>query len=261
MVVRSLALALFVAIVAVALAGCASSEPQMTTTAVYAQAQAGVVNLRGTATVVRARMKTTLDYAGTRVRQAEDAADLLRFSLISLGTASSFVETSISQIEELPTLAARATRPGGAAPAIQAIRPAARPTVTPAVVVTSPAVAAPGEDENGPRLESILMASGVDANDCAIDANPVFTPQSEAIYVVAKAFNISSGATISSRWYRRGTEVAYFSFEAEIDIDGNCIWFFIDQTDTPFVPGAWSIEILVDDVAVAAPIVFQIAES
>ena len=241
------------------LCGCASSEPQMTTTAVYAQAQAGLQRLRGTATVVRARMKTTLDYAGTRVRQAEDAGDLLRFSLISLGTDTSFVETSISQIEELPTLEARSKRQSRAAPAISAITPVARETVTPIVLAASPPPAVPPSDDAGPRLENIVMASGVDASDCALDASPVFTPLSEAIYVVAKAFNIRAGSAISSRWYRRGTEVAYFSFDAANDIDGNCIWFFIDQTDTPFVPGGWRVEILVDDALIGSPIAFQVA--
>ena len=231
----------------------------MTATAVYDQAHSNIESLRATATVVRARMKTTLEYAGTRVGQAEEAAGLLRYSLISLGTDTNFVETSVKLIRSIPTLAPKPTLASTREQAIGAITPIPPPTDVPIVAATTQATnPPPAADENRPRLENIVMASGVNDYDCAIDANPRFTPQSLAIYIVAEAYNVAAGATISSRWYRRGTEVAYFSFQAENDINGNCIWFFIDQTDTTFIPGSWSVEIRVDDVSIATPIAFQI---
>ncbi len=258
-------LAAFIAVTAIflaaMLAGCGPSDNQQTATAVYAQAQADIERLRATATILRARMKTTLEHAGTRVGQAEDAAGLLRFSLISLGTDADFVETSVSQIERMPTAHAEATRAATRQQAIGAIRPVARPTVSPAATDRPVASPQPIVDSSQPRLEDIVMASGVDNADCAIDANPLFTPASQAIYVVAEAYNIAAGAKISSRWYRRGAEVAYFSFEAENAINGNCIWFYIDQTDTVFVPGAWNVEVLLDDVNISGAIVFQVIDS
>ena len=244
-----------------ALAGCDSGAPEMTATA-YSQARSEIENLRATATVVRARMKTTLEYAGTRIGQAEEAGGLLQHSLSSLGTDTNYVETSVSLIESGPTLIPPPTPIDARAPAAGAITPISRPTDIPVAAATSTATnPQPALDDNRPRLKNIVMASGVNDFDCAIDNNPRFTPQSEAIYIVAEAHNISAGASISSRWYRRGTEVAYFSFEAENDINGNCIWFFIDQTDTTFFPGAWSVEIRVDDGPLSTPIAFQIAEN
>ncbi len=248
-----------VGVIAIFLAGCASSSPQLTATAVYSQARAEVESLRATATIVRARMKTTLEYAGTRVGQAEEAGGLLRYSLINLGTDTSFVETSVSQIESAPTRNPQPTPGDVRAPDTGVITPHLPPTDVPTVIATAPPAATlPAPDDSQPRLENIVMASGVDDSDCASDANPRFTPQSEAIYIVANAHNVAAGANISSRWYRRGTEVAYFSFQAENNINGNCIWFFIDQTDTPFVPGAWSVEIRVDNISIATPVSFQI---
>ena len=252
---------LIAALMAMPLAGCGSSAPQLTATAGYAQAYANIESLRASATVVRARMKTTLEHAGTRVGNAEDAAGLLRFSLINLGTDADFVATGISQIERRPPEPATPSRSERPRPASGAITPLARPATLPAVVTLPPAATLPPADEGQPRLEGIQMASGVDDDDCAIDLDPVFTPRSDAIYVVAQAYNIAASARISSRWYRAGTEVAYFSFLAENAIDGSCIWFFIDQTDTAFFPGAWSVEILVDDARVGGPVAFQVAEA
>ncbi len=242
------------------LAGCASGAPEMTATA-YSQIRSEIENLRATATVVRARMKTTLEYAGTRVGQAEEAGGLLQHSLSSLGTDTNYVETSVSLIKSGPTLIPPPTPIDARAPAASAITPISRPTDIPAAATATATNPQPAPDDNRPRLENIVMASGVNDFDCAIDSNPRFTPQSQAIYIVAEAHNIAAGASISSRWYRRGTEVAYFSFEAENDINDNCIWFFIDQTDTTFFPGSWSVEIRVDDTPLSTPIAFQIAEN
>ncbi|MCY3778749.1 MAG: hypothetical protein OXG78_00440 [Chloroflexi bacterium] len=234
----------------------------MTATAVYSHARANIESLRATATVVRARMKTTLEYAGTRVAQAEDAAGLLRFSLISLGTDTNFVETSVSLIESFPTVVSQPSPADTRAQAVGLITSIPPPTDLPVAAATAQATnPQPVLDNDQPRLENIVMASGVDDYDCAVDSNPVFTPQSAEVYVVAEAFNVAAGATISSRWYRRGTEVAYFSFQAENDINGNCIWFFIDQTDTAFTPGSWSVEIRVDDIPIGTPIAFLIADN
>ena len=243
------------------LAGCASGAPELTATAVYSRARSEIESQRATATVVRARMKTTLEYAGTRVGQAEEAGGLLRHSLSSLGTDTNFIETSASQIESGPTQIPPPTQIATRAPAANAITPISRPTNFPLAPTTVPTASPPAPADDRPRLDNIMMASGVNNVDCAIDYNPRFTPQSEAIYIVAEAHNIAAGASISSRWYRRGTEVAYFSFQADNDINGNCIWFFIDQTDTTFFPGSWSVEIRVDDVPLSNPIAFQVTEN
>lgn len=243
---------------ATALSACASSAPQLTATVVYERAKAEVENLRSTATVARARMKTTLEYAAARVAQAEDAGEFLQFSLIGLGTEASFVATSASQIESAPTQILLTSPTARLGAEISAVTPNALATRAPAASATIPATSPPQVTASGPRLDNIVMASGVDRNDCAIDVNPVFTPASTEIYVVAEAHEIPAGSKISSRWHRRGIEVAYFSFDAEDSIDGNCIWFFIDQTDTAFVAGAWSVELRVDNVPLGSPVAFQV---
>lgn len=254
-------LASLIALLALApsLAACGSSAPQQTATAQFQQVRATVESLRATATVARARMNTTLEYAAARVAQAEDAGELMQFSLIGLGTDSGYIQTGVSRIEFAPTRIALATPTAARQAEISTVRPVALATYSPTARETLPAVTvAPQATTTGPRFDNIVMASGVDRDDCATDANPVFTPASTEIYVVAEAYNIPAGAEISSRWHRRGIEVAYFSFEAENRIDGACIWFYIDQTDTAFVSGAWSVELRVDNVPLGSPAAFQV---
>ena len=204
-------------------------------------------------------MNTTLEYAAGRVAQAEDAGEFLQFSLIGLGTEAGFIQTEVSRIEFAPTRIALATPTASRRAEISTVRPVAAATIAPTASVTAPTADSPPlATASGPRFDNIVMASGVDRNDCAIDVNPVFTPASTEIYVVAEAYNIPAGAEISSRWHRRGIEVAYFSFEAEDRIDDACIWFFIDQTDTAFVAGAWSVELRVDNVPISSPVAFQV---
>lgn len=251
---------LIVAGAAAILTACRSNEPQQTVTAVYQEAVADIAALRATATVARARVQTTLDYAGTRVGQAESARAFLASNLISLGTEAAYIEENLAQLEEL----AIPVSPG--TPAAQTSGDvtveALPPTQGPGTIVTPPAVTpAPTATESGPRLENITMASGVNEFECARDVNPRFTPASTAIYVVGRAFRIPAGATISSTWRRAGVDVVSFSFHREHEINDNCIWFYIDQTDTPFTVGSWSVEISVDGAPLSTPVAFQIVSN
>lgn len=239
------------------LTACRSNEPQQTATAVYQEAAANIDVLRATATVARARVQTTLDYAGTRVGQAESARAFLASNLISLGTEAAYIEEDLAQLEQLATPVSQTTPVEQASGAVTAI--ARPPTQRPGTIVTPPATPPPPSvTESGPRLENITMASGVNEFECARDVNPRFTPASTAIYVVGRAYRIPAGATISSTWRRSGEEVVSFSFHREHEINDNCIWFYIDQTDTPFTVGSWSVEISVDGAPLSSPVAFQI---
>ena len=229
------------------LASCSASPQELTATAGQSNAATELAQLRVTSTVMRARMQTTLDYASSRVTQAAEAQEFLRFSLISLGTESAWLSTAIVQLGEIDVQATSTPQPA----AIGTIRD---PGVTPPAVIVTP----PAAPRSGPRLENVLMASGVDNSDCAIDSNPRFTPSSSQIYVVAQAYETPAGATISSVWRRQGNEVANFNFQPRNNLNGECIWFFIDQSDAAFTVGAWSVEIAVDGIRAAPALAFQI---
>jgi hypothetical protein len=106
-------------------------------------------------------------------------------------------------------------------------------------------------------LENIVMATGVGDDDCALGTVLQFTADVPAIYVVATAYNIAPGTQLASRW-RIGASEKVFDFTPDFAIAGECIWFFVDQTDFTFVPGTWSVSLEIDGTPAAPAIQFTI---
>jgi hypothetical protein len=240
-------------IIVLLVSACGSSTEQLTIVANNEIASTQIADVRASATIVRARMQTTLDFAGTRAIEVEQQAQFLRSTLVALGTDSAFINESLPLPGDFPTFTPQPTSPINI------------PTPPPVVsqernAQGTPIQITPGSPEiiTQPRLENIVLSSGVDDNDCAINVNPRFTPDSTEIYVVATAYDVPAGATISSIWQSNGQEVAQFSFQPDTNVNGSCIWFFIDQTDAEFVVGTWSVELRINDTPAAPPIPFQI---
>ena len=240
------------------LAACGTSTEQLTVVANNQLASTQIADIRSTATVARARLQITLDFAGTRAVEVEQQGQFLRSTLVALGTDSAYISSNLPLPGNFPTFTPQPT-----SPVRVQITPAGQPIVTEEVNADGTSIPTTTEpnDNNQPRLENIVLSSGVNDNDCAIDNNPRFTPESTEIYIVATAFDVPAGSSISSIWQSNGTEVALFSFQPETNIDGNCIWFFIDQSDAEFIVGTWSVELQIDDVSAAPPIPFQIVQN
>ena len=245
-------------ITAFALAACSASDAQLTAKAEYDLAGTQINNQRSTATVAYARMQTTQDFAVTRVAEVDQARQSLHSTLAALGTESGFIETLSSNI------AAFTPSPGLPATAGSAAALQTRTPDRPVAVRTPPSATGETGDriasDSQPRLEDIALAAGKDKNGCAVDPNPRFTSASAEIYVTARAYHIPADVTISSSWRRMGAEVASISFQAAYPIHARCIWLFIDQSDTPFVSGRWSVELRLDDQSLAL-VPFQIFEN
>ena len=201
-----------------ALAACEASDAQLTVKAGHELASTDMAVLRSTATVARARMQTTQDFALTRVAEVGKAEQSLRSTLGALGTAGPLV--------------------GNLSNGAAASTPLPGPPVGP--------TDAPAARGDAARLDDIALASGKDRQGCAIDRNPRFTSDSAEIYVTARAYNIPVDAVISSSWRRLGREVASISFRTSYPIHGDCLWLFIDQSDAAFAPGRWSVELRLD---------------
>jgi len=241
-----------------ALTACGASAAQLTAIAGHEAAGTQIAILRLEATIAQARMRTTQDFALTRVAEVEGDGKFLSATLVALGTAADFVETQSSGIAAFtpqpaaPIAANNLTAPNAAAPQTR---------LTATMAQTAASVRDAAARGSGPRLEDIVLASGIDETACAIDRNPRLTPASAEIYVVARAYSIPIGAALSASWRQRGRNVFFYSFQAENPIDDSCIWFSIDQSDAAFVTGTWSVELRLDDSLLAPPLPFQIVES
>lgn len=256
--VNLLAIAASIVIISTALPGCGPSEDQVRATLEQQAAHTMVSNLRASATVSRARMQITLDFVGTRVMQAEQAGSFLRANLIALGTEGAYIDAGLGRLQLAPSPSPPPTSATDAGVPDFAI--ATAPAGADSRPIVTPPTTAPVSPDDIPRLDEIVLASGVGRDDCAIDINPVFTPRSEVIYVVARAFNIPSGARLSSSWQRQGAEVVRHTFQTEFPIHDNCVWFFIDQSDTPFTAGNWSVDIRLDDEPLMPVLPFQVVD-
>lgn len=198
-----------------------------------------------TATLQRARLQTTLDYSSTRVSFAATQSQFLKATLISAGTPPAVLEEFQRNfaLTAPPTSALELSPASDNRSAPLQITPFALPSRTPSNVA---------------RLENVVTAQGVDANDCARNVTNRFRTDSPQIYVVATAIDIQRGMTISSRWLLRNEEVIRYDFAPDFDIQRACVWFFIDPTDVSFEVGEWSVALDINGQAASPLIPFTI---
>ncbi len=242
------------ALTALLASACArQNEIELTLAAQNAALREQMTGVFGTATIEADRMLVTLDYMGTRVAQVDQQNLNLQATLIARGTSPSAIgPLDPDSVTLIPTSSADVT--GGNVPPQQGSAQTSPPVVvTPG---TSDAViAAPTE----PALTNVVTASGVGSDDCATGSVSSFSASTAEIYVVATALNILPGTQIASRWQVSGQEV-FFDFTPDFEIDGACIWFFINQSDVPFTPGNWNVQLEINGTPAGSAVQFSITE-
>jgi hypothetical protein len=230
-----------------------------------------IADLRQTATVEMDRMMVTVEHSETEVRSVAFQRDALRATLIARGTDAGFVDVTIPQdgaglppgIDTGSLLLTPA--PGAAAPPVTppgAGDPNASGVGDPAAVLDpnqveqgTPTAVAP---TTGARLVDPVLATGVLNNDCAANNFTTFDSTTEAIYVVATAVDFPVGTTVTASWSREGTVQGSYDIPFDFAIQQACVWAFIDQSDFPFTPGNWTVEILVNGQPSVGPVAFTI---
>lgn len=220
---------------ALAVTACGGVTPQQQTL----QAQndtllTQIANLETTVTVNADRLQITIEYVNTDMARVSTQQGRLIATLQERGFG----------LEEMFGVIAAIQATGVPAPPTS-VNPTNVPVTPQGVVPASPAPP-PAEtpsapDQPQPALGQIVTAQGVDASDCAINITNQFSPTAERIYVVARATNVQPGTLIRSRWVFNDNQLAAFDFTPNFAIPNACIWFFADQTDFPFTPGAYTV--------------------
>ncbi|MCS6835970.1 MAG: hypothetical protein NZ750_08135 [Anaerolineae bacterium] len=229
-----------------ALTACVpQADPELETQAAFIGTQRA--QLEASATVQTARLQTTLDYSGTRVSAAATQSQLLKATLIAMGTPPADLEAFQRQFMESRPSSTPDTAQSGPSP------------TTDRLAVTPPDLPSP-TPTTGPRLVDIVMTERVGADDCPIGNSSVFSTRSEAIYVVARAVNAPRGTVFTSRWLLRNEEVIRYDFAPDFDIARACIWFYIDPNEVRFAPGPWAVVLQVNGQDAAPPVEFIIRE-
>lgn len=197
-----------------------------------------IADLKLTATAETDQMMITIEHAQTEVRSVNSVGTVLAATLVARGINPDAIS--------------------GNAPLFITPTPTPGPTSAPQPLTTAEAGSPPAPTTQAATLSNIVMAENVGPDDCAVNPSAQFSTTSEHIYVVGTAHNITPGMTISSVWQQGGVEQVKFDFTPDFPINGACIWFFIDQSDVSFTPGAWSVSLQINGQATSPPIVFNI---
>lgn len=231
---------------------CSNTSAEMTLAANYAQSSTQIGELRETATVQTARLRTTLDYSETRVALVATQSQFLKSTLAARGTPiedlNAFQRQMMGDMAFIPTstppqsagLAGVAPTPAGVIPPVSADLP------TPS----------PGPD--APRLENVFIAADVGQDDCGINATTEFNISTEIIYLSARAINVTPGTTFVARWTRPDGQVLSYDWIPDFAINDACIWLYVDQTDQPFIAGTWQVQVEINGTATTDSLSFTI---
>lgn len=259
-----------IAVLLLMLSACSAVDEQATLAANHALAGTQISDLRLSATVGAARARTTVDYSNTQAALAATESRFLESTLSSRGTSIAALE---EQRQNLLGSTATATQPPDMpagtpentplAVAMSAPLETPTPTVpivtpfglvsTPTLPVTQPA------DPNAPRLEAFTLASGVGADDCALEPRSAFDADVAEIYIVATAVNLPAGSRVEARWYRAGSAIGpVYSFEPDFAIERACIWFYVDPSDFEFTPGEYAVDVTLNGVPASPMLPFTI---
>jgi hypothetical protein len=226
------------------LVGCTSQGMSLTLAANHHIQGTEFYDVQMTASVQAGRLQSTQDYFTTQVALLATQSQFLKGTLVARGTPVDVLNAYQQQIESggnpLPTRTPRPTptfapllppTPLSGGPGIATPVPANNntvPTVDPLLNAAPPT--------SGPRLVDLATAPGVNDDDCAQNASTTFAASTPEIYIVATAYEVTSGMTLAAQWDVSGQQRT-FEFTPDFDIDGACIWFYIDQSEFTFQPG------------------------
>ena len=222
------------------LAACQrQSEAELTLVAQKISLETQIVAVRETATIDAERLLITVEYMGTLVGRAEEQRLQLQATLVARDAPLGANNGGI------PATSPLATPEGAMENAV--------PTPDPAQPVEAP------ENPGQPALQNVVIAPGVGSDDCAINITSNFTTSTAEIYIVATGVNIPAGTNIAARFAIAGQEIRH-DFTPDFDINGSCIWFFIDQNDLEFRAGTWSVQLELNGTPASQPMPFTITD-
>ncbi len=231
---------------ALAAACTPQNEIELTLVAQNVSLNTQIAAVRQTATVDADRLQVTVEYMNTLVAQAQEQRSQLQATLIARGADPAAVGANIT--------------PAAPVAPLPAATAASAPTTAPGDVPVTPPGAASTATSAAPTLANIVTAASVGNDDCATEITSAFSAASSRIYVVATAYNIQPGTLILSRWYREGQQIITHDFTPDFEINDACIWFFIDQTDIPFTPGSWGVDLEINGAVVGPSTPFTVTE-
>ncbi|MBZ0277961.1 MAG: hypothetical protein K8I60_17575 [Anaerolineae bacterium] len=100
-----------------------------------------------------------------------------------------------------------------------------------------------------------------DSDGCVENPITAFPEGVQSIYATAVAYNISAGTSMSAEWYYGEERVANQTYQVARTASSLCLWFFIDPTDAPLLPGEWSVRLYADGSLIQGPMNFRVGDA
>ncbi len=132
------------------------------------------------------------------------------------------------------------------------------PTVERGVGSAPGAVSTPGTAGTTEFVEIQTAVSVRESDGCADGIQTQFSPDTQQIYLTARALNVRAGTRLDIEWRFEGEVAWQDNWTVPIDSDDFCLWFFIDPATVAFSPGNWSVQLFADGIPAGSPASFSI---
>lgn len=215
----------------VSLSACSVFQPPDNSGTVVAQNNAVVLEataIRGTAEANRTRVARTAVYAETHVMEQNSINEQLLLT---------------AQFGNPPTrqmIVVNAGTPIGTIPPPREFAPptsesGSGSTPIPVVGATPPSAA----DPSGQFVDTVTTSQIRNEDGCPNGAQSQFGMDTQQIYVVTRAVQVSAGTEMAVEWRLDGQTVDSNSYTVPNDESDFCIYFYIDS----FSPGNWTVQL------------------
>lgn len=95
-------------------------------------------------------------------------------------------------------------------------------------------------------VASTGTAQSIRGSDGCIDVRQSVFSSSEQIFATMVAYNLIGNTRVTAEWKYRGQAVFVEDWRAPRDLTQTCLWFSLDSSKTPLLPGEWAVTIYTD---------------
>jgi hypothetical protein len=96
---------------------------------------------------------------------------------------------------------------------------------------------------------------------CVVNPRSSFSENETRLYGTLRALNVEAGVQMRAEWRRDGALVWEDAWTVDQNYADICIWFFVENTDIEFTPGAWSVEFFADGFSLEGATAFTLGDA
>lgn len=110
----------------------------------------------------------------------------------------------------------------------------------------------PANVQGNTIVASTGTARSIRGSDGCIDVRQSVFASNEQIFATMVAYNLIGNTRVTAEWKYRGQPVFVEDWRAPRDLSQTCVWFSLDSSKAPLLPGEWAVTIYTDGFYAAA---------